>query len=48
MYIPEAYSWSDNIIQSLRWIVSWVSVFWTKFWTYAVDPFIYLITGQCV
>ena len=48
MYIPEAYSWSDNIIQSLRWIVSWVSVFWAKFWSYAVDPFIYLITGSCM
>lgn len=44
-YIPEGYSWSDNIIQSVNWIISCFSAIWKRCWFYVINPFISWITG---
>ena len=44
-YVPEGYSWSDNIIQSVNWIISCFSAIWNGCWLYVINPLISWVTG---
>ena len=44
-YIPEGYSWSDNIIKSVNWIISCFSAIWNGCWLYMINPLISWVTG---
>lgn len=44
-YIPEGYSWSDNIIQSVNWIISCFSAIWNGCWLYVINPLLSWVTG---